>query len=124
GMPSATLGTVGRGPGAPCRRLRLTHRLADAGRRYDGALGVIGALVALRTLRERFGRPRQTIEAVSLCEEEASRFHATNFWGSRAVNGDIEPAEAERMRDFDGLPIAEAMRAVGLIAGARSPRRR
>jgi len=84
------------------------------GGRYDGALGVIGALVALRTLRERFGRPRQTIEAVSLCEEEASRFHATNFWGSRAVNGDIEPGEAERIRDFDGLPIAEAMRAVGL----------
>jgi allantoate deiminase len=84
------------------------------GGRYDGALGVIGALVALRTLRERFGRPRRTIEAVSLCEEEASRFHATNFWGSRAITGSIEPDEAERIRDFDGVSMAEAMRAVGL----------
>lgn len=84
------------------------------GGRYDGALGVIAALVALRTLRERFGRPRRTIEAVSLCEEEASRFHATNFWGSRAITGSITPDEAERIRDFDGVSIAEAMRAVGL----------
>jgi allantoate deiminase len=84
------------------------------GGRYDGALGVIAALVALRTLRERFGRPRRTIEAVSLCEEEASRFHATNFWGSRAITGSIVPDEAEKIRDFDGVSIAEAMRAVDL----------
>jgi allantoate deiminase len=84
------------------------------GGRYDGALGVIAALVALRTLRERFGPPRRTIEAVSLCEEEASRFHATNFWGSRAITGSIAPDEAERIRDFDGVSIAEAMRTVGL----------
>jgi allantoate deiminase len=84
------------------------------GGRYDGALGVIAALVALRTLRERFGKPQRTIEAVSLCEEEASRFHATNFWGSRAITGDIAADEAERIRDFDGMPIGEAMRAVGL----------
>jgi allantoate deiminase len=84
------------------------------GGRYDGALGVIAALVALRTLRERFGKPQRTIEAVSLCEEEASRFHATNFWGSRAITGDIAADEAERIRDFDGMSIGEAMRAVGL----------
>jgi allantoate deiminase len=84
------------------------------GGRYDGALGVIGALVALRTLHERFGRPRRTLEAVSLCEEEASRFHATNFWGSRAVTGRIAADEPERIRDFEGVSIAEAMRAVGL----------
>src|SRR5438128_550367 len=84
------------------------------GGRYDGALGVIGALVALRVLHERFGRPRRTLEAVSLCEEEASRFHATNFWGSRAVTGRIAADEPERIRDFEGVSIAEAMRAVGL----------
>ena len=84
------------------------------GGRYDGALGVIGALVALRTLHERFGRPRRTIEAVSLCEEEASRFHAANFWGSRAIIGSIDPDEPERIFDFDGVSIAEAMRGVGL----------
>jgi allantoate deiminase len=84
------------------------------GGRYDGALGVVAAVVALRTLREQFGAPRRTLEAVSLCEEEASRFHAANFWGSRAIVGAIAPDEADRIRDFDGTTIGEAMRTVGL----------
>jgi allantoate deiminase len=93
------------------------------GGRYDGALGVIAGVVALRALRERFGTPRHTLEAVSLCEEEASRFHATNFWGSRAIIGAISPDETERIRDRDGVSIGEAMQSVGLdperIAEAR-----
>ena len=87
------------------------------GGRYDGALGVVAALVALRTLAERFGRPRRTLEAVSLCEEEASRFHATNFWGSRAIAGLIAAEESERIRDREGGSIGEAMRALGLDPG-------
>ena len=84
------------------------------GGRYDGALGVIAALVAVGTLRERFGRPRRTIEAVSLCEEEASRFPAASFWGSRAVTGRIGPDEPALIRDFEGVSIGDAMGAVGL----------
>src|SRR5262249_36015555 len=34
------------------------------GGRYDGALGAIAALIALKTLRERYGAPRQTLEAL------------------------------------------------------------
>jgi allantoate deiminase len=84
------------------------------GGRYDGALGVIAGLVALRTLRGQFGTPRRTLEAVSLCEEEASRFHATNFWGSRAIVGGISPEEPDLIRDREGISIGEAMRSVGL----------
>jgi allantoate deiminase len=84
------------------------------GGRYDGALGVIAGLVALRTLREQFGTPQCTLEAVSLCEEEASRFHATNFWGSRAIVGGISPEEPDLIRDREGISIGEAMRVVGL----------
>lgn len=87
------------------------------GGRYDGALGVVASLVAVAALGERFGRPRQTIEAVSLCEEEASRFPAASFWGSRALTGRIEPDDPERIRDFDGGSIGDAMRAVGLDPG-------
>jgi allantoate deiminase len=86
----------------------------NPGGRYDGALGVIAGIVALRTLREQFGEPRRTLEAVSLCEEEASRFHATNFWGSRAIIGTIGPDEPDRIRGYEGETIGEAMRSVGL----------
>ena len=84
------------------------------GGRFDGALGVVAGLVALQTLRERYGQPRRTLEAVSLCEEEASRFHAANFWGSRAITGVIGPDEPESVRDFEGASIGAGMRSVGL----------
>lgn len=84
------------------------------GGRYDGALGVVAALEAVRALAEQFGRPRLTLEAVSLCEEEASRFHAARFWGSRAITGMIGPDEAAAIQDADGVSIADAMREVGL----------
>lgn len=84
------------------------------GGRYDGALGVVGGLLALQALRERFGQPRRTLEAVSLCEEEGSRFPTANFWGSRAITGRIAPGDPEATVGYDGETIAEAMRAVGL----------
>jgi allantoate deiminase len=84
------------------------------GGRYDGALGTVAALVALRALNEQFGPPRRTLEAVALCEEESSRFPTATFWGSRAVTGRIAPNDPERVRAFGGETIAEAMREVGL----------
>ena len=84
------------------------------GGRFDGALGVVAALVALRDLRQRHGPPRRSLAAVSLAEEEASRFARTNFWGSRAVTGAIHPGEAERMRAVDGPTMAEVMHNIGL----------
>ena len=41
------------------------------GGRYDGALGIVAAVAAVRALKEQVGRPRRTLEVVSLCEEEA-----------------------------------------------------
>ncbi|MCC6791369.1 MAG: hydantoinase/carbamoylase family amidase, partial [Thermomicrobiales bacterium] len=84
------------------------------GGRYDGALGAIAGLIAIRTLREQFGPPRRPLEALALCEEEGSRFPATNFWGSRAITGRIQPGEAEALRGYADESIAGAMRAVGL----------
>jgi allantoate deiminase len=84
------------------------------GGRYDGALGVLAGLIAIKTLKEQFGQPRRTLEAVSLCEEEGSRFPTAGFWGSRAIIGRIEPGAAEAMTGFDGETMAEAMRAIGL----------
>jgi allantoate deiminase len=84
------------------------------GGRYDGALGVISAYVAMKTLVERYGRPKRTIELVSLCEEEGSRYPAADFWGSRAIIGRIAPGDPERVAALDGGTIADGMRSVGL----------
>lgn len=85
----------------------------NPGGRFDGALGVVAGITALAALRRRFGVPGPTLAAVSLVEEEASRFPAANFWGSRAIVGKIAPDEAKRLRGYDGVTMAEAMRDAG-----------
>ncbi|MCA0200027.1 MAG: Zn-dependent hydrolase [Proteobacteria bacterium] len=84
------------------------------GGRYDGALGLLAALIAIRALKEQFGRPKRTLEAVAFCEEESSRFPTTNFWGSSAITGHIAPGTAEKMKGYADETMADAMRAIGL----------
>jgi len=79
----------------------------------DGALGVVAGLEAVASLIEAFGRPTRILECVAICEEEGSRFN-TNFWGARAIADRIEANEASRVRDSDGVTLADAMKAVGL----------
>lgn len=83
------------------------------GGRYDGALGVISPIIALKTLQEQFGPPVRTLEIVSFCEEESSRFPATQHWGSRAVAGAIEPEAMELVVSYDGETIGDVMRTAG-----------
>jgi len=84
------------------------------GGRYDGALGVIAAYVAITALKEQCGPPKRPLEVVSFCQEESSRFPRANFWASRAVVGRIEPDEAETMRGYADETMADVMRSVGL----------
>lgn len=82
------------------------------GGRYDGALGVLSALAAVRLLKAERGRPKKSLEMVALCEEEDSRFHA-NFWGTRGILGLIEPSELDGLTDLHGVTIAQAMHEAG-----------
>ncbi len=83
------------------------------GGRYDGALGVIGGLVAIEALKDAFGDPKRPLELVSFCEEEGSRFPSAGFWGSRSVVGRLGKADCETVCDTDNVPIGRAMEALG-----------
>jgi allantoate deiminase len=83
------------------------------GGNFDGPAGIVASFVALRALHETHGRPRRPVELVAICDEESSRF-PSNLWGARAIAGRIEPGEAERVRDRDGVTIGEALRSCGL----------
>src|SRR5713226_4817517 len=82
------------------------------GGRYDGALGVLSALAALRVLKDTAGKPKKSLEMVALCEEEDSRFHC-NFWGTRGMLGLISESEIDELRDEQGVSIGAAMREIG-----------
>ena len=71
------------------------------GGRYDGALGVLVALEALRTLKERGITPPVTLEAVNFTDEESA---IMGLMGSKAVVGQLTMADFERSRvDVDEL---------------------
>ncbi|CAN5513364.1 allantoate deiminase [soil metagenome] len=83
------------------------------GGRYDGALGVLSGILAAGELVNQFGQPDRTIEVVSFCEEESSRFPTAHHWGSRAVAGAIEPEDLESVISYDGEKIGDVMREAG-----------
>jgi len=84
------------------------------GGRYDGVMGIIAGMIAVKTLVEQFGTPKRTLEVVSLCEEESSRFPTAGFWGSRAITGGIKPGDVDTTIEWEGGSISDAMREVGL----------
>jgi allantoate deiminase len=81
---------------------------------FDGALGVVAGIAAIEAAVQAAGPPRRTVEIVSLCEEEGSRFHS-NFLGTRAILGMLEPGEADHLLDAEGVSLADAARSVGLV---------
>lgn len=80
--------------------------------RYDGVLGVLGAIEAVRQLKERGVTPTRSIEIVGFAGEEP-RFGAGCI-GSRAMVGTISRQDLDRMSDRSGVTVAEAMRSCGL----------
>ncbi|MGA0561321.1 hydantoinase/carbamoylase family amidase [Ancylobacter sp. VNQ12] len=94
------------------------------GGRYDGALGALAGLIAIKALKEQFGPPRRPLEAVALCEEESSRFPAAEFWGSRAVVGLVPPELPDQLVAYEGETMSQAMRAIGLDPAAIASARR
>ncbi|MEK7862195.1 MAG: Zn-dependent hydrolase [Chloroflexota bacterium] len=106
----------GRMEGARGGRAIVTGSHIDTvrgGGALDGALGVVAGVEAVASLVARYGRPTRILECVAICEEEGSRF-TTNFWGSRAIADRLEPDEATRARDAEGVSLGDAMRRAGL----------
>lgn len=82
------------------------------GGKYDGAYGIIASLIAASKLFELYGNPKKTIEIVSFCEEEGSRFPLT-FWGSRNVSGVYNLEQVQGVKDQEGVLFLDAMREAG-----------
>lgn len=71
------------------------------GGRYDGALGVLVALEALRTLKDKGITPPVTLEAINFTDEESA---IMGLMGSKAVVGQLTAGDFARSRvDADEL---------------------
>lgn len=78
-----------------------------SGGRYDGALGVLAGLHAIRLLKERGVTPRRPVWLAAFMDEENTRF-GTALFGSRAFCGESLGGVGER-RDRTGVSLSEAM---------------
>ena len=97
-----------------------TDAIPNAGR-YDGTVGVVGMLEALRALRRGGFRPRRSLELIMFTAEEPTRF-GIGCLGSRALAGTLSPARLASLRDADGRSLDELRHAAGFagdLSGVR-----
>src|SRR3984957_13025434 len=85
--------------------------IPNAGR-FDGTVGVLGGLEAIRALARAGYRPRRSIELVIFTSEEPTRF-GIGCLGSRLLSGLLDPILADRFQDRDGVSLREARCAAG-----------
>jgi N-carbamoyl-L-amino-acid hydrolase len=78
---------------------------------YDGTVGVLGGLEAMRALKESGFRPKRSIELLLLTSEEPTRF-GIGCLGSRLLGGALDPATADALPDR--LPETEPAAPQGL----------
>lgn len=94
---------------------------------YDGTVGVLGGLEAIRALKRGGMRTRRSIELVLLTSEEPTRF-GIGCIGSRLLGGVIDPEKADALhgaqRGCEEETLAEVRAAggfTGTLASVRLP---
>jgi len=92
--------------------------------RYDGTVGVIGALEAIRALQDAGFSPRRSIELILFTSEEPTRF-GLGCLGSRLLSGTLDPMRAASLKDAEGAALDEVRTGAGFsgpLAGVELPR--
>lgn len=79
---------------------------------YDGCVGVLGGLEAIRVLQTMGFKPRRSIELVIFTAEEPTRF-GIGCLGSRMMADVLTPAQARALRDKEGRRLDELREAAG-----------
>jgi ureidoglycolate amidohydrolase len=74
--------------------------IPNAGK-YDGVVGVLGAIEAIRALKKSGFQPKRSIELIIFTSEEPTRF-GIGCLGSRLLGGVLSAQKAAALKDRDG----------------------
>lgn len=88
-----------------------TDAIPNAGK-YDGVVGVLGAIEALAALRRTGFEPRRSLEVVMFTSEEPTCF-GIGCLGSRLMAGTISVEKAQSLRDRQGRMLDELRASAG-----------
>jgi ureidoglycolate amidohydrolase len=80
--------------------------------RYDGTVGVLGGLEAIRSLQRSGFQPRRSIELLMFTSEEPTRF-GIGCLGSRLLAGTLDTPTAANLKDADGKTLDEVRTTAG-----------
>ena len=87
--------------------------------RFDGTVGVLGGLEAIRALKTSGFRPRRSLELILFTAEEPTRFGVGCF-GSRALAGVLTPDALAELKGEDGSSVLEAAQDAGFTGDANA----
>jgi ureidoglycolate amidohydrolase len=85
--------------------------IPNAGK-YDGVVGVLGGLEAIRALRQSGFHPKHSIELTIFTSEEPTRF-GIGCLGSRLLSGTVSADTARKLTDSEGTALDEVRRNAG-----------
>lgn len=83
------------------------------GGKYDGVVGVVGALEVLAAMRDAGHTPRRSVELVVFAEEEGSNF-GTTMVGSKYLIGKLDYDGLEKLTAEDGRSAIALAEGLGL----------
>jgi N-carbamoyl-L-amino-acid hydrolase len=85
--------------------------IPNAGR-YDGSVGVLGGLEAIRALQRSGYQPHRSIELILFTSEEPTRF-GIGCLGSRLMSGILDASSGDSLKDRDGLSLNHVRASAG-----------
>lgn len=91
--------------------------IPNAGR-FDGTVGVLGGLEAIRALKDSGFRPKRHIELLIFTSEEPTRF-GIGCLGSRLLSGNRDASVDEKLKDKVGQTLRDARTAAGFSGDLR-----
>lgn len=101
----------GSNPSAPAVATGSHLDTVPEGGDYDGIVGVVGALAAVKQLKER-GELTHPLELIIFAAEESSRFGFATM-GSKVMAGTANLSAWNKAKDQNGVALPEALRAQG-----------
>ena len=86
---------------------------------YDGCVGVLGGLEAIRVLQQLGFQPRRSIELITFTSEEPTRF-GIGCLGSRMMGAVLSPSQASALRDKEGRSLDDLRTQAGFSGSLES----
>jgi allantoate deiminase len=99
-------------PGAPAIGIGSHLDSVYHGGRFDGIVGVVGAVELARLFVETPVATRHPLRIVAFAGEEGARFGEPTI-GSKAVAGHLGNRDLTAMKDANGVSLADALRGIG-----------